>query len=566
MSNLSFENIDQWLFEFTEGNLSPAQESQLMDFISMHPELMEELKLWQHAKVSASKTPELNIQTLTKEKPFLIRPIPLVAFAVLSLLLTVAFFYSFPSQPQYTSVDIDTKIITIGNDELSYIETSLAHAVNKSKSNYIAENNTQIQQSAQQSTDAKTYSIGTTIDANATVNDQHLIAENIEIKAIEGTNENHFEDAADVNHAQQTMIKNDELDNIIAFINTKNISKTNTQLEEVAHKDIAEVSKTSQNRSFSNFTRKIKRMINQPTALRNTQSPYYHTPMMTGFKANPSLVGKESGNRIQATSRLQWIGKENEQILNSLSWDGYIYSLRGGLGVDVSYNAYNGNSLSNYAVEVVYSPKISIRNNLSFEPSISFKMGVMDIDPTSDLIGNRIEMYRNNSLAFFEGEERANGSQLWYKDLGLGFIINAKSFYFGFNADNLTRHNNNYYSNDIHKTYREEIHYTAVIGTEYRSLTRNFSVDGYGLFQNYGNLNELWVGANFRYKWMHIGAGANTNLDFGFSAGANIKRASLLYNIDYVDSQLMNRKGISHQLTLKILLKPNRYATKFYNL
>src|SRR5690554_7036564 len=70
MSRPSFENIDQWLFEYTEGNLSPVQESQLMDFISLHPELMSELKTWQQAKVTPKPTPAFSTAALVKPMPF----------------------------------------------------------------------------------------------------------------------------------------------------------------------------------------------------------------------------------------------------------------------------------------------------------------------------------------------------------------------------------------------------------------------------------------------------------------------------------------------------------------
>src|SRR5690554_7057982 len=78
MSRPSFENIDQWLFEYTEGNLSPVQESQLMDFISLHPELISELKSWQQAKVTPKPTPAFSTAALVKPMPFYLHPVIIV--------------------------------------------------------------------------------------------------------------------------------------------------------------------------------------------------------------------------------------------------------------------------------------------------------------------------------------------------------------------------------------------------------------------------------------------------------------------------------------------------------
>lgn len=574
MSSPTFENIDQWLFEFTEGNLSPAKESQLMDFLSMHPELMEELKLWQHAKISPTATPHVNIHSLTKASPLILRPLLLVSIGIIGVLIAWIALYNFPYQPQYTTANVDTRIISIGLEKKGFEKSSTLNSQSKESTEGIVDNNNSFNQATPKESPLSNRSslyenqafLRNSSRKNTSGKEANTMVNNINLR--EGIS-NSIEEAdfyADLSSPNNLNQRADGLNDVIAYINRETTREAENDNEEIKSVSNVNIAKVTHKKTLSNITRKIKKMIDQPTALRNTRSPYYHAPMMTGFKANPGMVGSASGSRIQATSRLQWYQKENAQIMNSLSWDGYIYSLRGGLGVDVNYNTYKGNSLNNYSVGVVYSPKFSINNHISFEPALSFKLGVMDIDPKSEYIGRKIEMHRNNSLAFFEGEKEPTGSQLWYKDVGLGFMLNTKSFYIGFNADNLGRHNNNYHSNDIHKKYRENIYYTAVIGTEYQSLTKDISVNGYGLFQNYGNLNELWLGANFRYKWLHIGSGVNTKLDFGLSAGANINSVSLHYNIDYINSELMNRKALSHQLTLRILLKPSRYAVKFLNL
>lgn len=193
-------------------------------------------------------------------------------------------------------------------------------------------------------------------------------------------------------------------------------------------------------------------------------------------------------------------------------------------------------------------------------------MGVVNIDQNSALIGNKIEMNRNNITPLFVNETQLDASQMWYRDFGLGFMVNTKWFYAGFNADNLGRHNNNFYSSDLTKDHRDNIHYTAVIGTEYEAITRDMSVNAYGLFQNYGDLKEFWLGANFQYRWMQIGAGVNTKADFGASVGLVFKHVTLHYNVDYTESRLLQGKYFSHQLSLGILLKPSRLTAKYRNL
>ena len=49
MSNPSFSNIDRWLFELNEGNLSPEQVHQLKVFLLQHPELDIDKNMWELA-------------------------------------------------------------------------------------------------------------------------------------------------------------------------------------------------------------------------------------------------------------------------------------------------------------------------------------------------------------------------------------------------------------------------------------------------------------------------------------------------------------------------------------
>ncbi|NBR13327.1 MAG: hypothetical protein EBU01_01950, partial [Crocinitomicaceae bacterium] len=48
-------NIDRWMFDYTEGNLSPEQETLLENYILNNPDLEVDLDAWQLATVSTEK-------------------------------------------------------------------------------------------------------------------------------------------------------------------------------------------------------------------------------------------------------------------------------------------------------------------------------------------------------------------------------------------------------------------------------------------------------------------------------------------------------------------------------
>ena len=55
MNNPNFENIDRWLFDYVEGNLSSKQESMLENYILNHPELEVDLDMWRMSNIKTSK-------------------------------------------------------------------------------------------------------------------------------------------------------------------------------------------------------------------------------------------------------------------------------------------------------------------------------------------------------------------------------------------------------------------------------------------------------------------------------------------------------------------------------
>ena len=54
MTSPNFDNIDLWLFDYTEGNLSTYQKELLEQYILNHPELEVDLDMWNMSKATMS--------------------------------------------------------------------------------------------------------------------------------------------------------------------------------------------------------------------------------------------------------------------------------------------------------------------------------------------------------------------------------------------------------------------------------------------------------------------------------------------------------------------------------
>ena len=91
MSTPSYSNIEMWLFELAEGNLSPDQIAKLDLFLLQNPELDIDRDMWELAKVN----PENHIYK-EKEKLFKRKPIGLYGL-VGSLVLLLFIFVGYSS-------------------------------------------------------------------------------------------------------------------------------------------------------------------------------------------------------------------------------------------------------------------------------------------------------------------------------------------------------------------------------------------------------------------------------------------------------------------------------------
>ncbi|MGM0478476.1 MAG: type IX secretion system membrane protein PorP/SprF [Bacteroidota bacterium] len=565
MSKPSFENIDRWFFEYTEGNLSPDQIREFDAFLERYPSLKEELGVWSDAKISPESVENADWDSL--KKPVAPFSLPLVALSVGVFIVGIAAYLwtLLPEEKRYAQSELDTAIISVEDGNVF--------------SNKILAGSGKVEAANENpGTDAESVLQGESPKVNqrskAALNiDQDVTDENIredkpqgidlsgDYKKMTAAAEKNMRTTREVRKRSNTDAVAADLPEIREYLGEdRDVIRDNDAVD--YSKRIVDQSNTFK-RKVSRLMHKIKRMADHPVALKNTKNRYFHVPMMTGFAANAGMVGSARGNRLQMTTRNQWVGETNQQLRNTISWDGYVYALRGGLGIDLNYNIYRGNTIEDWQTGLTYSPKFSLNKNVSIEPALRFKMGVKKLDIAPQSFGQTIEMDRNNVVAMFDNANQPPGTELWYRDLGLGLMLNTKWFYAGVNVDNVGGHYNNYYSSDSNGDFRAQSNFKAIAGTEYESLNRDIRLSGYAFYQNFGALNELWAGVNTQYKWMQLGVAANNNADIAGSAGIVFNKLALHYNIDYVESQLLVKKQLSHQITLRLLLPPSRYAAKF---
>ena len=559
MSNPSFENIDRWLFELVEGNLSSEQQAQLEAFLLQHPDLDVDRDMWDMARISETNPTYQNKKQLEKRRTL----IPYFA-GVGTVLTFILGFLIFNNSNDSNSQRLASKSIIFKS--LS-TKTDNKSSAGKESNNAYKKSNVQAE--------------------NALVENQMLTNEYFTPEGVndETTTKNLFSN-------QTQVVESNMPTNEVADLNTKVIeNKTYNKLKltlksfdlvtkrnksELKYSETHQVENKEEKSNYKNFElnnfnlkSKVKRFVNSvdkamknPVALINLKDNWYQVPGLTSTDVNFASVGSLLSTRIQTSSRLQWFGNQNQQLSNQIAIDAYAHSIKGGIGFQMNHNFYGDGGIQNYNAALIYSPKIPLSAHFVLEPSVRFKMGTKQLNPESLGSVSQVEFDRFNAIDYYTNGSNPIGRTLWYRDIGAGLMLNTKWFYASFQADNLMQHYDNIYSANIENPRKAPYQYIASIGGEYMSKKRTTSISPYLVYQHFGELEELWSGINFRYKWIRLGAAVSSNIEPSASLGLTFKHFTVAYNADYTKSALLNKSLFSHQLTLRFNTKPCRIGQR----
>lgn len=566
MSNPSFSNIDRWLFEFMEGNLSPEQIAQLEAFLLKHPELDVDRDMWELAKIQGQEVEYPHQQKLIRRRPVgLYMSLGFASMAVMIGLGFYSFFGDFSSLTQTGFSFADN--VKHDAHQAQMLSPNGKFGPNKDVS--VAHMN------------GSGYKAGNTVLQTAGYN--NIPYAQMNVSPLDGLN---ILPAVGNNSGNVLMASNgtdlSEINGVA--VQEKNVKSLKTNKAKplihprhetgiVGYNAVTSTGRRFENSDYkmsfsaklSRLGRKVQRMMDNPVALKNMKDPHYLVPGMQATDINFGAVGTLLGTRVQSLSRAQWLGESNQQFTNRLIVDGYSYGIRGGFGFQLDHNYYADGMIQNYMAAMIYSPKFSVSRNVVVEPSVRFKMGSKNLDWDKVNSGEKVEFDRMNTQSFSTGFGEPVGNQLWYKDLGLGLMVNTKWFFVGIQGDNLFQHYDNIYSYDPQNPRRVGKHFVATIGTDYESSRENFTLSPYAVFQQQENLTEAWVGFNMKYHWITLGGALSSNMEPAASIGLKFNHIMIAYNADYTQSGMLQKSALSHQLSLRFLSKPSRVGQRLLN-
>ena len=540
MTSPNFENIDLWLFDYTEGNLSVYQKELLEQYILNHPELEIDLDMWNMSKVSIS-TDFVDTLELKKKRTSRFSYYATSFIGVLIILLI--------------SKSNDLNIYNNGLNKKIQV-SNLQHVKNNKISTEIFSNSaspkleTPIKTSTSGASDIlnnnKTKILSSTINKDPINNDFNATSA-LQLKS------------KTMDLALQRMpLQLTELllqDNVSEALNTT--SHTKNQKKNLSLNGLRLKTKTLFN--------KIDRALSKSIAFSNYRDHFYIIPGVASNNVNLSTTGSVSQSRFISSSRARWLNSSNEKLSQEFSFDTYLRSIRSGFGAQLNYDTYANGSIQDWNAAIVFSPKIALSRNISIEPAAKLKIGNKLLN-SNQINNNSLSLYdQNNPQTFSFDSTQKIGRKLWYRDIDVGFTLNTKVFYLGFQAENILNHIENLYQNEQNNDNRISTTYSALAGTQYMSRNKKVSFHPYVYLRTNTQTTAYYGGFSFDIDKIFVGASYGSSNQYSGSIGLSMDQFALIIQSTRAFQPILNETLYTHQLTLRInspiSKKTRRYIT-----
>lgn len=557
-----YENFDRWMFDYMEGNLSSGEVEVFEQFLAQNPTFEPDVDAWQNTVIQTDNVIYPNQHKLERNK----RAAGWYSWAAAAAIVTGLLFgglqlidstestSSLPLERLSSNGD-DSSERTFNSPTLVQLATSENLAPTVTENNYSDYSNSL---GADQHNSTEDRSTNTNLNT-ANGHNQTDFNEGLATNTIT-TTQNHMALVEQVNSVDEAMIvkggkaidqalnKLDGSGNTSHYANNPGFSDVTFNLK--AHSNI---NVDAFSYKAKRFYRKIERMLGYPVGLTNLRDPQLVIPENNITHFNPGFTGGLLKPRFEMNTRTLWLGSEIAMQRTRIAFDNYRSDLRGGVGISVDAATAHSGAFGQYSVNLTYSPKINLGDNLVLEPGVKLTLGM--IDGRNENFGevNAFEMERglvlNRPDAYTTG-----ANQLWYKDWGAGFVLNAERMYFGLSADNLGGHYASVYP--LEGNFEPEtapVRYTGIIGFDFLKNNHDRSFSPFITGRHFGENTEAWSGFNARLNYFTFGGGYSTKQDFAASIGLHFKHFDLRYQYDQSTSYALNQRIGSHSLGLRIV-------------
>ncbi|MEY4804975.1 MAG: hypothetical protein RL331_1496 [Bacteroidota bacterium] len=539
----TLENIDKWLFDALEGNLSPAQEQALEDFIAQHPELELEQQAWLKTNYAASEVTFEPKAALYRKKQFGYKPF--AAAAVLLLLLAVG-FYQNQASPTKGTLSISTSKATrskgISQQTTSAPSTS-APSTNSPSTN-----------SPSTTSPSTTSPSTTTLSSNRATTEVSLLSNPVFLPTSTSSSPLDSSNPAS-NLATLKPLAAGLITGYRSDLRFEALAGVQSELELKNNWRLPALQRASQ------FAQK-------ELGLSNNQTYDLLLPGKSNIDANISSVGTLSQTRFQSSSIARG-GTSSEQRLmgQQFSIDGYSRNLRAGFGLQGSYKQYAGAAITDYEIGLIAAPKILLNRFIVLEPAARLRLGARYADAAKLQSLSFIEFENADLRAVQIDTTLAVGRRLFYKDLDLSLAIQTPILFVSAQLENTFKHFDYAMGNEQTPSNSRAVQQLTVsLGTQYASRNEKMRIAPYVQFRSNRLATQYLVGLQMNVNKWQLGASVADNKQYQAALGYIGKHSAIILQSCQQQLLTLNAPSYFHQVTFRFYSQPSRKARRYISL
>lgn len=562
--NFNEKELDQWLFDALEGNLSEAENAQLEAWLAENPDFEAEAEAWSQTKYTAKPITFEPKNALYRNKN---QRWPWIAAAsVLLLGISLLFINSSTAKSNQVASNTESK------------KSSSKSVASKSKIPHHNSKNFNFASSTQGSDHQANFSNsvqGSLPHSNFSLFDQFSTTRPftnptstnfIETSSFQASSNQSISISSSQNSNRTLCSSIQELD-VMKPLMPQNIRVSWYAFQtEYVESDNAEEAK---NRQLDlNLLSKIDRFVDKEIGLTNNQSYDLLLPGKSNIDASISSVGTLSQSRFQSMSSMRSHTQlEQMQMQQQFSFDTYARALRSGLGIQSSYRQFANAAATDYEMALIAAPKLMLTRNIILEPSFRLKLGARYADQEKLQSIQFLELGANDVRAVDVDSTTELGRRIFYKDLDFGFGIQTPIFFINAQLENAFRHFDYTFGNASQNgSDRALQNWTIALGTQYESRNEKMRLSPYFIYTKTGDFQTYYSGFQLNIKSFQLGASIGSAQQYQLSSGYVGKNCALLFQSSRQQLQSLTTSSFNHQLTFRIYSQPSRKARRYISL
>lgn len=586
MSKITFDNLDKWLFNFHEGNLTSSEKRELQNFLDAHPELQEESDAWAYTKYSAPLTSiafESELHAIAGAGVVNYRKWSVVASLLLLIGASTYFYFTNVDNFNFPNLSFNSKSNSTANSNNhdSSISSSAENGLNSNSNNVQTSLNNTINSNQTNSSIAYEANLHTSNTSNNLTNfsSTNLNTNKTTLVNANGSQNNNENRSArevvtvDITNEIRTKIERETIiiyEDDIKKIIAETIPETEeTKLSlELKLKNNNHQLLASENKSHNNKNKKkhrSKHNLDPNPTFTNLRDHLLLTTNNHLIEQHNGFAGNVIAPRFAINYRNNWTSTDINSQNAVFSYDQLLRKIKTGVALTAYYNNYGGGMFTTTGGALTISPKFKLGRGTTFEPAVTFSYSQKTVSNKNELTGRFIEDRRGNVTQLYRNGILPSQDIANTPDIKIGGLFQTKKFWAAATVNHILTPKEPLYGNE-NTHYINGMQFRSTIGTDYIHRPETGIVFSPQMTINHhDNLTELWGGINIKLQQFVIGGSFSTNKEFVILTGVKTRSFMFTYQYDMTKSYLLNRTIGSHELAMRFTLNGSKNGKGILN-